>query len=127
MANNVPITPGTGVVVRTVELSDGSQAQMVFSAPFGRIPVSATLTNSQFTVTSSAVSLSTYKPATATHAEMAVDGAAIRWWDDGKTPTATEGKPLNAGNYLWVEAPSTFKLISQSGSASVTISWYKYE
>lgn len=124
---NVPITPGSGIFVRTIALSDGSEAQMVFSAPYGRIPVNATLTNSQVTVSSSSVLLNTYKPTGATHAEIAVDGADIRWWDDNKTPTATEGKPLKQGNYLWVEAPSTFKMIAQSGSATVTISWYKYE
>lgn len=126
MADNVNITPGTGVVIRTEELPDGSHAQVVYSAPFGRSPVAATFTNSQITVSSSAVSLSTFLPSGATHAEIAVDGANIRWWDDGKTPTASEGKPLSSGNYLWVEAPSTFKAIAQSGSATVTISWYKY-
>ncbi len=124
---NFPVTPGSGGLVRTVELGDGSRIQVVFSAPFARTPVAATLANSQISVSSTSVSLSTYLPSGATHAEIAVDGANIRWWDDGKTPTASEGKPLTQGNYLWVESPSTFKLIAQSGTASVTISWYKYE
>lgn len=113
--------------VRSIPGANGDHLQTVFSAPHGRTPVAATLANSQISVGATSVLLNTYKPAGATHAEIAVDGAAIRWWDDGKTPTASEGKPLSAGNYLWVEAPTTFRMIAQSGTATVTISWYKYE
>lgn len=115
------------LTVRSTAGTSGHEMQVVFSAPHPRTPVAATLANSQFTVdATTAVALSTKLPSGATHAELAVDTNDVRWWDDGKTPTAANGKPLKAGNYIWIESPSTFVMIAQSGSASVTVSYYKY-
>lgn len=79
---------------------NSEQFQVVGAVPFNRVPVAATQANSQISVASTALLLNTYKPAGATHAEIAVETQAIRWWDDGKSPTASQGKPLAVGDYL---------------------------
>lgn len=118
----------TDLTIRSVQGTGSHEMQVVFSAPHPRTPIAATIANSQIQVLpSAAVSLNV--PAGATHAEIAVDVADIRWWDDGKVPTtgpSGNGKPLKAGNYMWVESPSTFQMIAQSTTAVVTISFYKY-
>lgn len=115
--------------VRTVT-ANSQELQVVLSAPHNRIPVAATLANSQVSIGSTAVNLNTHKPTGATHAEIACEGP-IRFWDDGKTPTATQGKPLKGsiGNpvYYWVEAIDNFRVIAETGTVVIDISWYRYE
>lgn len=125
----IPISTPTipDLNVRSVPGTSSHEIQVVFSAPHPRTPVAALAADSQFSVdTTAAVSLSTHLPAGATHAEIAIDGADVHWWDDGKTPTTTQGKPLAQKNYMWVESPSTFKIIAQAGTAVITVSYYKY-
>jgi len=55
------------------------EIQVVGAVPFNRVPVAATQGNSQISVASTALLLNTFKPAGATHAEIAVEGQAIRW------------------------------------------------
>ena len=101
---------------------NNEQFQVIGAVPFNRVPVAATVANSQISVASTALQLNTYRPSGATHAEIAVETNAIRWWDDGKSPTASQGKPLAVGDYFWVESPATFRFIAQTGTASVTVS-----
>jgi hypothetical protein len=125
----IPISTPTvaDLNLRSVQGSSSHEMQVVFSAPHPRTAVAATLANSQFTVdATTAVSLASKVPAGATHAELAVDSADLRWWDDGKTPTSTQGKPLKQGNYIWVEVPSQFTMIAQAGTATITVSYYSY-
>lgn len=52
--------------------------------------------------------------------------AAIRFRDDGVDPTASAGMPLVANQPLpYTGTLSTLKLISQSGSADVSVAFYK--
>jgi len=125
----IPISTPTvpDVTLKSFTGLSGHEFQIIGSVPFNRVPVAATFANSQISVASTSVSLSTFQPAGATFAEINIGSNPIRWWDDGKTPTATQGKPLNAGDYYWVEAIANFRMIAQTGTATVTISWYKYE
>lgn len=122
MAIGISTPTVADVTLKSFTGASGHEIQVVGSVPFNRVPVAATLANSAISVGASAVLLNNSKPAGATHAEICIEQQAVRWWDDGKIPTATQGKPLNAGEYFWVEAPTNFRLIAQTGTASVTIS-----
>lgn len=62
----------------------------------------------------------------ARHALIAVEGEAIRFLDDGSSPTATEGFPiLENSDMLFSGNISQLKMIAQTGTATVTILWYR--
>lgn len=55
---------------------------------------------------------------------IAVEGAGIRWRDDGTDPTSTVGMPVNAGQTLpYVGDPSKIKIIGQASGATVNVSY----
>ncbi len=56
----------------------GDHFQVVAALPFNRVPVAATVANSQVSVSSTQLLLNTYKPTGATHAEIAVETNPIR-------------------------------------------------
>lgn len=132
---NVPITPGTGVNVRAIDFSDGSRGQVVSSLPHQPIVVAQNTTASRkVTVSSTAIQLSTLAPAGATHAMVSVDATAtatdgVRFWEDGNTPTATDGHKLTGGSFYFVDKGLTnFRLIrAQATDMTVMVTYYKYD
>jgi hypothetical protein len=55
---------------------------------------------------------------------MSIEGNGIRWLDDGQTPTATYGQPLNAGQaFDFTGNFSAMELVSQNGTATVNVSF----
>ena len=81
-------------------------------------------------VSSTAVPFTAAKISSSTRsASMAIGytTAAIRYWDDGSTPTATVGMPVAASERFQVcgvAAIRAFLMIRQSGDASVSVSYY---
>jgi hypothetical protein len=64
-------------------------------------------------------------PARTAWAVLCVDTAAIRWRDDGTAPTASVGMPVAAGQCFYYSGTfSTLRVIAQTGSPVVNISFY---
>jgi hypothetical protein len=85
--------------------------------------VAASAAQSTISVGSSSVLLNDSKPTGAIIAEIVIDGNDIRAWDDGKTPTASQGKLLKVGQSLLIETPASFRMIAVSGvAATISIS-----
>jgi hypothetical protein len=130
MADNVNITPGTGVVVRTEELADGSQAQVIFQAEmFPSALDLAAVADHTLTVAATAVGLPNI-PSDATHALLSVETDALRWLDTGTNPTATQGHKLTADSYFWISGRQRlldWKMIRVNAtSATIMVTYYKY-
>lgn len=78
----------------------------------------------QYTSLSSATNLSGY-PAGATSAIIYVEGAAIRWRDDGTAPTTTVGMPVSSGqDFQYTGDFSKIQFIQQTASATINVSYY---
>lgn len=66
-------------------------------------------------------------PAGATLAYIITETAAIRWRDDGPAPTTTAGNPLATGVQLtFMGNLTTLQVVAQTGTASVSIGFYRY-
>lgn len=82
----------------------------------------------QLTSVSSATAISSCSggiPARAAWAVLCVDTAAIRWRDDGTAPTASVGMPVASGQCFYYSGTfSTLRVIAQTGSPVVNISFY---
>ncbi len=64
-------------------------------------------------------------PANAIYVIIEPEGAAVRWRDDGTTPTATIGMGLVSGAYLTYRGDLTkIAFIQQTASAKLNISYY---
>lgn len=99
---------------------------LTFPFPIEVIPYLFTpVASSQFAlgvVTSTALTV----PATATQALVCVEGAAVRWADDGTAPTATVGQPLIIGQCkAWSGSLSAIRFIQQAATATINVSYYK--
>lgn len=86
----------------------------------------------QFTSLGSAITLGTTAPATgatalpvgATSCVISVEGAGIRWRDDG-VPTAAIGMPVGNGSSLLYTGPmASLQIIQQAASAIVNVAYY---
>jgi hypothetical protein len=65
-------------------------------------------------------------PAGATVAYIQVSGAAIRYRDDGTTPTASVGMPVPVGSMLTYSGSlSAIQFIQQTAGAVLDVSYYK--
>ena len=65
-------------------------------------------------------------PNGATLAVIAVEGAAIRYRDDGVAPTSSVGQPIAATQaFTYQSTLSKLQIIQQSASATVNISFYR--
>lgn len=87
----------------------------------------------QFTSLGSAIQLGVTAPSTgptaipakATMCVISVEGAAIRWRDDGTPPTASIGMPVGNGQSLSYSGDMTaLQMIQQAASATVNITYY---
>lgn len=82
----------------------------------------------QLTLSGTAALISTCSggvPAKSTWAAISVETAAVRWRDDGTSPTATVGMPENAGNRLYYSGDMTkLSFIAQTGAPVIDISFY---
>lgn len=77
------------------------------------------------TITGLSAAKSLTVPTGAVYAEIAVEGAAVRWRDDGTAPTAAVGMPMAVGTHRFHTALlSALKLIEQAASATVTVAYY---
>lgn len=125
--NNAPAyQPGTnalsmtlGGALRTTVISGGGGAGSGTSpyifTPLGFQQLTATGTASTLTVPNGAI-----------FAFITVEGANIRYRDDGTAPTATIGYLVAAGQQLTYSGTlATLQLISQSGSPVVDVLYYK--
>jgi hypothetical protein len=78
----------------------------------------------QLSVAASAVPPTTV-PATATAVLITVESYAIRWTDDGTTPTSSLGNPLDAGDkWFYTGDPSKLQFIRQTSTAKVNLNYY---
>lgn len=117
--SSVPITPGAGADIGTVERS-GIEVQQVLSANHA-VP----LTFETAAVTSSAA-LPTI-PATAITAFVQVEGGAIRWRPDGATTAPTSSVGMLVPDGYGVEMPfgeaglAAVRVIAASGTPTISV------
>lgn len=75
---------------------------------------------------STAVSLSA--PVGASWALIQAQGASVRWWSDGSTPTVSNGFQLSAGTYFQFTSDlKKFRAIAETGTPSVNVEYYRNE
>lgn len=56
---------------------------------------------------------------------ISVEGAAIRWRDDGTAPTSSVGQPISAGQAIcYAQDLGAFQMIGQTGSPTVNVTYY---
>lgn len=78
----------------------------------------------QITSLSSATALTV--PAGALIALITIEGADVRWRDDGTDPTSSVGMPLPAGqSFVYNGQLSRFKVIQTAPNAILNVSYYK--
>lgn len=90
-----------------------------FIAPLGYCQLATVTTATQTSTCAGGI------PARTQWAMICIDTAAVRWRDDGVTPTIAVGMPIAAGgciNYSGTFA--TLQFIAQTGSPVVNISFY---
>lgn len=99
--------------------SDGSDAFTVATTPGQMFPLGYV----QITDVSTVVSLPV--PAGANFALVQVEGAPIRWRDDGSNPTATTGMRLTTTGELKLDTTlATVRVIQEAAGAKLNISFY---
>lgn len=77
-------------------------------------------------ITSLSTSTALTVPAGATMALISVEGAAIRYRDDGTAPTASIGMPIAVGQaFQYTGTLSLIRFIQQSSSATINVLYYK--
>jgi hypothetical protein len=77
-------------------------------------------------ITSLAAVASLTPPAGATIAFVTVEGAPVRYRDDGTAPTTTVGMPIGIGSQLTYSGNlAAIEFIQQSASATLDVSYYK--
>lgn len=65
-------------------------------------------------------------PAGATLAEICVEGANVRYRDDGSAASASLGIPISAGSCFPYSGPlASLSFAAQSGSPTIDVSYYK--
>lgn len=78
----------------------------------------------QITSLSAATALTV--PAGADMAVIIAETQAVRWRDDGTSPTASVGIPLATGTYMVYDGDlSAIKFIEQTSAAKLNVSYYK--
>jgi hypothetical protein len=99
--------------------SDGTDAFTVATTPGQMFP----LGYAQITDVSSVVSLTV--PTGANFALVQVEGAPVRWRDDGVNPTATTGMRLTTTGELKLDTTlSAVRIIQEAAGAKLNISFY---
>lgn len=64
-------------------------------------------------------------PTCALYAHITVDGAAVRWRDDGTDPTAAIGQLIPDGGELWYHGDlNTIRFLEAAASATISVSFY---
>lgn len=77
-------------------------------------------------ITSLASATGLVPPASATIAEVTVEGAGIRYRDDGTAPTASVGVPVATGNsFQYAGDLTAIQFIQQTSGAIINVSYYK--
>jgi hypothetical protein len=93
-------------------------------AELGRAP----LDHETLTVAATAIGLTAGKYGDAIRAEMSLELAQIRMWDDGTDPTATVGDPVNVGDRIILKSAAQiagFKAIRTGGtSGKLSVSYF---
>ena len=77
-------------------------------------------------ITSLSASTSLTVPSYASVAVITVEGAGVRYRDDGTAPTASVGAPLAVGQSLtYMGALSNLKFIQQTSGATINVLYYR--
>jgi len=83
----------------------------------------------QLTTASGAVGLTASNYAGARYAYISVSGSAVRWRDDGISPTAAVGQLLATGGttqpFLYTGPLNQIEFIETAADATVDVSYYK--
>lgn len=71
-------------------------------------------------------SVSLTAPSEASWARIQSLGSTVRWWDDGSTPTVSQGFSLSAGTLLEFAGDlKKFRAIAESGTPTLNVSYYR--
>jgi hypothetical protein len=124
MTDNFQVTPGTGITLRTKDLS-GKHLQVLFAASMIPTVVAGNQTLSVGTGSDTTLTV----PSGATHALITVDsgGGNIRFWEDGTSPSTTNGLLISAGSAAELTNLSNIKMRATTGTVAVNISYRRYD
>lgn len=87
-------------------------------------PISKQVVSSLSAVTAATLTV----PENASRAKISVESQAIRYYETGDSPTTTDGHPQAAGTTFSIEGRNALRqlrLISQSASAKLTVTYYR--
>jgi hypothetical protein len=131
MADNTNITPGSGEIVRTIDLGGGIKQQAIFQAELW--PITSALSSAGAHVQSVPTTAGGQPlpniPIDTTHALLYIETNDIRWLDDGQVPTTAIGMKLTADSYFWISGRArilAWKMIAVTATATATVMYYKY-
>ncbi len=111
--------------LRSRDVGSGVQSQKVDVGPW--VPTTAATADNVYsqTVSSSVVTLTT--PTGSTHVLVTVENDAVRYTEDGSTPTATDGLLLPDGFIGELPCPNDLKFIRVTTDAVINASFRSYD
>lgn len=114
----------TTQTLRSRDVGSGVQSQKVDVAPW--VPTVAASVDNVYAqaVSSTAVTLTT--PSGSTHVLISVENDAVRYTEDGSTPTATDGILLPDGFIGELPCPTNLKFIRVTTDATLNASFRSY-
>jgi hypothetical protein len=125
MADNelsVVIASGATKTLRDRDIS-GNHAQKIDVAPW----MPTVVAGSQYNVTISSSVAQLTLPANATHALLTVDGADVRFTEDGSDPTSVQGLILKDGTIAELACPNPLRFIRVSTTdAKLNVTYRRY-
>lgn len=97
-------------------------AQDAFAAPMQAVYPAVPIPTGKevMTVSSTSVQLSSI-PSNSSHALITVEGGDVRFWEDGSTPTATQGILMISGNAYEFTNLSALRFIKATDQADATL------
>jgi len=126
-----PISISNGVITHTYDdtvMEDDDVLQIIVDVVDSVSNGLTCFDHEILTVTESVVGLTSATYLDAIRAEMTLETAQIRYWDDGSDPTSSEGHPVNVGDIITLDSAAqiaNFKAIrTGSTSGKLMISYF---
>lgn len=125
MADNYAFTPGAGASARSKNPTGTLHIPVVYVSTTPATIVTGNQTISVGTAADSSLTV----PAGATHALITVDagGGDLRYWEDGSSPSTTQGLLVQAGGAAELTNLSLVRMRATTGTAAVNVSYRRYD
>lgn len=128
--SDLTVTPGAGHTLRMNDVGAGKNAQVVAA-----LSAQGTVTEKgSGNVAQTAIALASLLPggrhASSTYALVTVDGAGIRYWEDGTSPTATNGLYVGDGGSFEIVGGANIDgctMFCPTGTARVNVQCKRFD